>query len=169
MEKVNIDPEIREIRLDEVVPAPYNPRKIGDPAKAGLKESIESFGYAELLVVNRRNMRIVGGCQRYEALKSLGIETAEVIMVDLDDLAEKALAVTLNNKRISGHWSKNIHAILAELKEVIGGQYQDLKLDELRDRVVAVGLEDQKVEKAKQEITDELTCPSCGLAFKENT
>ncbi|HQL82642.1 MAG TPA: ParB N-terminal domain-containing protein, partial [Spirochaetota bacterium] len=84
MEKVNIDPEIREIRLDEVVPAPYNPRKIGDPAKAGLKASIESFGYAELLVVNRRNMRIVGGCQRYEALKSLGIETAEVIMVDLD-------------------------------------------------------------------------------------
>jgi hypothetical protein len=167
MDKVNIDPEIREIRLDEVVPAPYNPRKIGDPARSGLKASIESFGYAELMVVNRRNMRIVGGCQRYEILKALGAEKAEVVMVDLDETMEKALAVTLNNKKIAGRWSADIHAILAELKEAIGARFQDLKLDELRDRVVAVGLEDRKVERTKQEITDELTCPSCGLAFKE--
>ncbi len=169
MEKVNIDPEIREVRLDEVFPSPYNPRKIADSARSGLKASIESFGYAEMLVVNKRNMHIVGGCQRYETLKALGVEAVEVVMVDLDEPAEKALAVSLNNKKISGHWSKDIHAILAELKDAIGDRYQDLKLDELRDRVVAVGMEDQKVEKAKQDITDELTCPSCGITFKDAT
>ena len=68
-----------------------------------LKNSINEFGYVAPIIVNKYNNHIIGGNQRYEALKSLGYTDVDVVFVDEPDLnREKALNIALN--KISGEW-----------------------------------------------------------------
>ena len=85
--------------------AKYNPRKDLKPTDAEyvkLKNSVEHFGYVEPVIVNKRNMTVVGGHQRLKVLKDLGYKEIEVVYVDLSDTDEKALNIALN--KISGDW-----------------------------------------------------------------
>ena len=120
------------VRLDEIQPAPYNPRMISEDALGGLGESLDRFGLVQPIVVNVRTNRIVGGHQRAKALEARGAKTAEAVLVDLPESEEKALNIALNSSRISGEWTAEalplIDEILLELPEVGA----DLLLDELR-------------------------------------
>jgi len=94
------------MRLSDLKPAPYNPRKRlkpGDKAFEALKASIERWDLVEPLVVNIRTGNIISGHQRYNALLELGYEQAECSIVDLDDHKEKLLNVAMN--RITGLWN----------------------------------------------------------------
>ena len=85
--------------------AKYNPRKDLQPTDkeyVKLKNSIEHFGYIDPVIVNKRNMTVVGGHQRLKVLKDLGYKDIEVVYVDLSDTEEKALNIALN--KISGDW-----------------------------------------------------------------
>src|SRR3972149_3021482 len=95
--KINIVPEVKEIALADIKTAPYNPREISDEALTGLRESLEKFGYVDLMVVNKRNMRIIAGHQRYKILQADGIQTVTAILVDVDEIQEQAMNVTLNS------------------------------------------------------------------------
>ncbi|MDI6677060.1 site-specific DNA-methyltransferase [Bacillus wiedmannii] len=97
--------EIRKIQIDQINPAPYNPRvdlKPGDLEYERLKRSIEEFGYIELLVWNECTGNLVGGHQRFKVLKAKGVQEVEVSVVRLDESKEKALNIALN--KISGDW-----------------------------------------------------------------
>lgn len=96
---------IAKINISVLNPAPYNPRKDlkpDDPEYIKLKRSIQEFGYVEPIIVNKRNNVIVGGHQRYKVLKDLDYKEVDVVFVDLDDIHEKSLNITLN--KISGDW-----------------------------------------------------------------
>ena len=58
---LNVQPEIRQMSLAGIIPAPCNPREIDEPALAGLQTSIEKFGLVQLLIVNRRTGHLVAG------------------------------------------------------------------------------------------------------------
>jgi len=80
--------EVRRMKVNEINPAPYNPRidlKPGDPEYEALKKSIERFGLVDPLIWNKRTNRLVGGHQRLKVLKDLGYETADVVVVDLPE------------------------------------------------------------------------------------
>jgi len=94
--------EIQNMKVSDLKYAPYNPRKIDEKELAKLKRSISEFGYVEPIVWNQRTGFVVGGNQRLKALRELGIEEVDVVVVDLDDAKEKALNVALN--KISGEW-----------------------------------------------------------------
>lgn len=97
--------------------ARYNPRKDLKPTDTEyikLKNSVEHFGYVEPVIVNKRNMTVVGGHQRIKVLKDLGYNDIEVVYVDLDDTDEKALNIALN--KISGDWDADkLEDLLREL------------------------------------------------------
>jgi len=133
--KINVKPEIAEVRVEDLKPAPYNPREITEPAYAGLKHSLEKFGYVDLLIVNKRNMRIVSGHQRYKVLQSDGVEKVDVIMVDLDEIQEQAMNVTLNNSEIAGQWTAALIPLLERLRKEAGDDYLNLRLQSLRESV----------------------------------
>jgi DNA modification methylase len=121
---------IVKCKLSELVKPPYNPRTIDKEEYAGLKESLKTFGYVDLLVVNKRNNHIVGGNQRSEALKELGYTEIDVIEVDLDDKQERKLNVVLNSQAISGKYDDlKLSEILEELK--LDDDYESLRLDKL--------------------------------------
>ena len=42
--KINIKPEIQEVNLADIKPAPYNPREISEEALAGLRMSLRNSG-----------------------------------------------------------------------------------------------------------------------------
>lgn len=112
---VNILTEKR--KLSELNPAVYNPRIISDKAKEGLKTSLEKFGLLEDIIWNKRTGNIVGGHQRYYILKEQGIDEVQVKVVDLDDIQEKALNITLNNPYIQGEFNvQDLPQIINDIK-----------------------------------------------------
>lgn len=119
--------EKKKIKLIDIEPADYNPRRIGDNELRSLRGSIDEFGFVDPIIVNLENNRIIGGHQRYSVLRQNGVE--DVYMVELggigwvftdDDLKikskahEKALNVALN--KIGGDWDNGkLSEVLNEL------------------------------------------------------
>jgi len=86
--------EIKKIQINQIKKAGYNPRKElkpGDPAYEKLKNSIQTFGFCEPLIFNRRHGHVICGHQRTAALKDLGYTEAEVVVVGLPLEQEKNL------------------------------------------------------------------------------
>lgn len=110
---------IEKIKVEEINPAPYNPRKDlqpGDSEYEKLKKSILEFGYVEPLVWNKQTKNLVGGHQRFKVLVNDGIKEVDVSVVDLDITKEKALNIALN--KISGEWDLDkLAELLQELSE----------------------------------------------------
>ena len=90
--------ELRVIPVGELKPAEYNPRKKlkpGDKEYEKIKNSIEEFGFADPLVVNK-DMTIIGGHQRLTVGMALGYTEVPCAVVDVDKVREKALNIALN-------------------------------------------------------------------------
>lgn len=114
---------IKRIKLADVKPAAYNPRrqlKPGEKEYEALKASISRWSLVEPLVVNLRTGNLVGGHQRYNVLLDLGHTEAEAAVVDLDEKQEKLLNVALN--RIEGQWD------YSRLEEI----FQEYELEEAK-------------------------------------
>lgn len=110
---------IKTMKLSELNPAKYNPRKElkpGDPEFEKLKSSIENFGYVELIVVNAANNNtVISGHQRLSVLKSLGKTEAECVIVEMDADNEKALNVAMN--KVSGDWdNEKLALVISDLQ-----------------------------------------------------
>lgn len=120
---------IQQIALDKINPAEYNPRTITADEFAGLKTSLETFGQQENLIVNK-DMTLISGHQRLEAMKALGWKEATCNVVDLDKHQEKKLNVIMNSTAISGKYDDlKLSEILEELK--LDDNYESLRLNAL--------------------------------------
>jgi len=147
MAKINVKPDICDVKMSVIKPAPYNPREITDAALAGLRQSLEKFGLVDLLVVNKRNMRIISGHQRYKILQQEGVENVTAIMVDLDEVSEMAMNLTLNSQQIVGSWTEAIIPLLEKLRTEAADDYVALRMKELRDEVAEFETENTGVGK----------------------
>lgn len=116
--------EISKIKLIDIEPADYNPRTITDEAKKKLRNSIETFGLVEPIIINTKNNRIIGGHQRYQILLDLCMENDNLAEKEYDYLVkddygfifdsdklvienedyEKALNIVLNNTNLMGDY-----------------------------------------------------------------
>jgi hypothetical protein len=111
--------------------ATYHPRRATSSAKAGLAASIERFGLVQPIVWNERTGHVVGGHQRLDVLRQLGVEETEVVVVDLDETEEKALNLALNNPAIAGEFTPAVEEIIAELRRDAPDLVADLRLEEI--------------------------------------
>ena len=96
---------IQKIEINKLKPAEYNPRvtlKPGDKEYEKLKISIKEFGYVEPVIWNSRTGNVIGGHQRLTVMKDLGFTEIDCVIVDLDEIKEKALNIALN--KIQGSW-----------------------------------------------------------------
>ena len=107
--------EIVKVDINELISPEYNPRQITDDEMEKLKNSINEFGYIAPIIVNKHNNHIVGGNQRYHALKEMGYDEIDVIFIEETDLnREKTLNIALN--KISGDWdNEKLEELLNEL------------------------------------------------------
>ncbi|MEY2703412.1 MAG: hypothetical protein RLY43_2051 [Bacteroidota bacterium] len=124
--------EIKWVDINSVLPAKYNPREISESALNGLIESIKRFGFVDPIIVNNRTNSICGGHMRVRAAEFLGFKSVPVVYVDLSLTEEKALNVTLNNDKITGHFTDKLQDLLQEIKlELDAVDFSGLKLDTL--------------------------------------
>ena len=105
------------MKLSEITPAEYNPRKKlkpGDTEYEALKNSLERFGVAEPLIVNETTGKLVSGHQRLNVLLEMGTEEVEVVLVQLDEEQEKLLNIAMN--KIEGDWDYGkLEALFSEI------------------------------------------------------
>ena len=158
--------EIQKISIDKLKPAKYNPRKNlkpGDPEYEKIKRSIQEFGYIEPIIWNKHTGNVVGGHQRLKILKELGEKNPDCVVVDLDEIQEKALNIALN--KISGQWDMPMLKDL--LQELDTGAFDmaltGFDMQELEEMMNQVHIE--KPEKKKKE-PQSVICPQCGHAFE---
>ena len=96
-----INKKIKDLKFAE-----YNPRELTKEQFAELKESVEKFGLVDPIIVNKNPDRenvIVGGHQRINICKDLGIKEVPCVELDLDMEKEKELNVRLNKN--TGQWN----------------------------------------------------------------
>jgi len=111
---------IEKRKLDDLIPAEYNPRKQlkpGDAEYEKIKKSLIHFGYVDPIIINKDGT-IIGGHQRASVMKQLGTEEAECVVVDLSKEDEKALNIALN--KISGEWDMEKLGVLLEELNTVG-------------------------------------------------
>lgn len=112
--------DFENINIHKIKPADYNPRVMDYNEFGKLLNSIREYGLVDPIIVNMKNMTIIGGHQRYEALLMENEETGEFEnlkllrrgdigwiftdnLLDIKDAShEKGLNIALN--KISGDW-----------------------------------------------------------------
>lgn len=129
--------EISKIKLTQIEPADYNPRTITEEARKKLRNSIETFGLVEPIIINTKNNRIIGGHQRYDILLDMLMESDNLAEREFDYLVkddygyifdfnqlqiknedyEKALNIVLNNTNLMGDYDyQKLGDLLNELE-----------------------------------------------------
>lgn len=96
-----------KIHRSELRNADYNPRKISPQARKRLKTSLETHGYVQPLVWNKRTKNLVGGHQRLDVLDQLeGSDdySITVAVIDVPLEREKKLNTILNNQSTMGYF-----------------------------------------------------------------
>lgn len=121
----------RRVRLDQLNPAPYNPRAISPASRDALAASLDRFGLVQPIVWNERTGNVVGGHQRLAILAERGLEETEVVVVDLDEEDEKALNVALNSPGLAGDFTAELQPLLVEIREALPDLYDELDFERL--------------------------------------
>ena len=155
-------------RIDEIIPADYNPRKISKENLERLKKSIKEFGLVDPLVWNERTNRLIGGHQRLKILMEEGVKEVEVSVVNLPEDKEKALNIALNNPNLQGEWEEEKLAEL--LKELEEKEISDLTGFEEREIMALLEMEGTLEGKFTEKEFDENIetknkCPRCGYEW----
>lgn len=151
--------EIREVAIEEINPAPYNPRvdlQPGDADYDALRRSLDAFDLVEPLVWNSRTGNLVGGHQRLKVLRERGEKTVIVSVVDLDPGREKYLNVALN--KIRGDWDyPKLKELLLELDtgdvDITLTGFEMEEIEELMTQVYVPGAGDDDMPEELPDIT----------------
>lgn len=108
--------KIIDVKIKDLRPADYNPRKWDEGQMAQLKESISRFGFVDPIIINSAPERaniVIGGHFRLQAAKELGFEEVPVVYVDIPDIKrEQELNIRLN--RNLGQWDYDLLANFEE-------------------------------------------------------
>lgn len=131
---MNNNLNIKQVKITDLKPALYNPRKWSEPATEQLKESLSRFGIVDPILVNsaaNRTNIVIGGHFRLKVAKDLGIKEVPVVYLDIPDEAkEKELNIRLNKNL--GDWD---YELLAEFDESLLADigFDSEELDEIFD------------------------------------
>ena len=164
--EIKVNPNLRQIPIDHLVPYAKNPRKI-IKAIPLVAESIKSFGFNVPITINNMiDKIIVSGHTRYEAAKKLGMENVPYIELNhLSDMDIRKYRLADNRVSDESEWDKNLlRTGLAELElnskldaewfKNIGWTQEEIA------QALAGTMKEQ--EEAKQKT---LECPKCGHAW----
>ena len=150
-------PKLQKMKLSELNPAPYNPRKISSDSLGRLTKSLHELGNLQPITWNAKTGNIVGGHQRLKCYSALGKDEVEVWAVWLDEAQEKAANIALN--KLSGEFD------LPQLKDLI----EEIDTGEIDLDVIGFGADElaELMEQAKPEDEKNIEgsggkCEACG-------
>lgn len=92
------------VPLSKLRPLPRNRRKHGERNLAEIEASLLAHGQVEPLIVQKSTGCIIAGNGRFAVMARLGMETAEVVFLDVDDARASQLAIRLNRTAELAEW-----------------------------------------------------------------
>ena len=133
------------MKIDDLKPAPYNPREITSEAMSGLQASIEEFGDISGIVWNKKTGNLVAGHQRLEAIKKkwgekLDIKKDCIItpvgkfpirIVDWELPLEKAACIAANSQEISGTFTDDLQLVIEDVNVDLPDLSKSLLLEQI--------------------------------------
>ena len=167
--------EYRLVDLQDMHPAPYNPRydlQPGDIKYENLKQSVLKNGLIQPIVWNPVTGNVVGGNQRLKILKELGAKQVMCSVIEYQTLEDEMAACIALNKA-QGKWE---NALLVQLFDKIdknNADYSAMGFDKEEVEHLYSGLddlEDSEIFDWTQEPDKKhlmVKCPSCGKRFEE--
>ncbi len=158
---------LEKLKIDKIIPYEKNPR-INDNAVDAVAQSIEQCDYMQPIVVDEGYV-VLAGHTRLKALKQLGAEEADVLVVSgLDDKTKRKYRYLDNKTGEFAFWD------VKKLTDEIGGldfgklDFFNVKNEsfefELGEARIPVG----SIEYEKEQFGDErfqYKCPCCGFTF----
>jgi len=149
--------KIEIVKISELNPAVYNPRRISEKKYQDLLASLKKFKIVEPAVVNNHPGReniIIGGHQRIRAATELGMKEFPCHYVNLIEKDEKELNVRLNKN--TGEFDFDILANEFEVGDLMEWGFTDKDLGLFDDAEAPTG----KGSDLKSEFKIEIECNS---------
>ena len=117
--------KIEKVKIAELNPAEYNPRRMTNKQYDDLKSSLEKFGLVDPIIINSDNT-VVGGHQRLRIMRELGAELVPTVRVNLSKEDEKELNIRLNKN--TGEFDLDVLANNFEVDELKDWGFKDVEL-----------------------------------------
>lgn len=161
MAKQKQDVTVKEFiaRIDTLIPDDNNPRKINQAAFEKLKKSLQEFPEMKQLreIVIDENNKILGGTQRYYALKDLGYTDVNVKQVfGFTDKQKREFIIKDNTA--SGEWDTDILANTWDISELEQWGMPNYNFGDIKE---------PKEPAAKDNAGGhDVECPNCGFEFE---
>ncbi len=175
MQELFREAQYRLVKLEDMHPAPYNPRfdlQPGDIAYDNLKKSIVGNGLLQPLVYNPITGNIVGGNQRYKILLDIGATEVVCACMEYKTIEdEMAAAIALN--KAQGRWENAMLIQLFDQLDKANLDYGAMGFDEDEVAHLYSGLEDLEdtdifdFNKEPEKKPLMVKCPCCGKKFEE--
>jgi hypothetical protein len=173
-------PTVKTVALAEIKPYWRNPRDNREAVQK-VKQSIQDYGYNQLIGVDKNNVIIVGHT-RYRALQELGYKEVEVLVLDLDDKKARAYRIVDNKTSEFATWTGDLVTELRELDQLsMQGYFKESLGDLMAKSMGSEGLKDitqEQVGKTEAQLASrfssgdvykksekEVVCPECGKQF----
>tara|TARA_Y100000289_G_scaffold26812_1_gene26388 strand:+ start:207 stop:944 length:738 start_codon:yes stop_codon:yes gene_type:complete len=138
--------KIEKVKISELNPAEYNPRRMTNKQYEDLKNSLEKFGCTIPIVINS-DKTIIGGHQRVRIMREMGAELVPVVRVNLSKEDEKELNIRLNKN--SGEFDLDVLANNFEVDELKDWGFKDIEL----------GFNIDKIEEKEEAYTKKIEAP----------
>lgn len=153
--------KVEFVKVGELKPSVYNPRKWDEKTLSDMEESIKRFGLCDPLIVNsaeeRRNIVIGGHLRLHIASKKLGYKEVPVVYLHLPDIEkEKELNLRLNKNL--GQWDEELLRAF-DTSLLLDAGFTPDELDFLFDDVLEVSEDDFNVQEELEKITTPETKP----------
>lgn len=173
-------PAPTRVRVEEIQPYENNPRNIGAKSMEAVRLSIENYGYVQPIVVDK-DLVIIAGHTRHQALRELGVEEVEVYVMDMPEQQANAYRLVDNRSGELSLWDNS--SLTMELRELEDSVLQvyfpdiDLELGQLKTAMRQITQEDMaeateevtKLPVREDTLTTDVQCPECLKLFEVKT
>ena len=139
--------KIEKVKIAELNPAGYNPRRMTNKQYEDLKNSLEKFGLVDPIIINADNT-VVGGHQRLRIMRELGAEYVPTVRVNLSKEDEKELNIRLNKN--TGEFDLDVLANNFEIDELKDWGFKDIELGFNIDKITEGNTEDDHIPEVKE-------------------
>ena len=158
--------KIELVPLHTLKPYGRNAKKHPEQQLQKIEDSIREFGFNQPLVIDKKNVIIVGH-GRYEAAASLGIENVPCVVVDNLTPAQIKAYRIIDNRIAQTGWDFELLKIdIEEIKDEFNIELLGFDADELTD--ILYGKDFMPVTEQEQGKLDEkkkVICPHCQHEF----
>ena len=124
----------KEIEIQKLKPAEYNPRQITKKQYKDLKQSVEKFGLVDPIILNK-DMTVIGGHQRLKVCKDLNYDKISCVVLDLSKEQERELNIRLNKS--GGEFDMDALANYFDIEELTDWGFKHVELGLNIDKIDA--------------------------------